>query len=148
MKWEIKGFDELTNNEMYEILKLRSEVFVIEQKCIYEDCDGKDKKSYHLFAKENGEILVYLRILEKGVSYNEISIGRVLSNKKHRGKGFGKEMMIRALDFIENNLNEKSVRISAQEYLLKFYSSFGFVKVSEGYLEDDIPHIEMLYIKE
>lgn len=145
MNWKIKTFGELSNDEMYEILKLRSDVFVVEQNCIYQDCDGKDRSAYHLFAEENGEILVYLRILEKGVSYDEISIGRVLSNKKYRGKSLGKQMMIRAIEFIEVELNEKVIRISAQEYLLKFYSGFGFVKVSEGYLEDDIPHIEMLY---
>jgi ElaA protein len=145
MNWVIKKFNELSSDELYEILKLRSEVFVVEQECIYEDCDGKDKKSYHLFAEQNGEILVYLRILEKGVSYSEISIGRVLANKKYRGRGFAKQMMLRAIEFIENYLNEKEIRISAQVYLLNFYSNLGFVKVSEGYLEDDIPHIEMLY---
>ncbi len=145
MNWKIKTFGELSNDEMYEILKLRSDVFVVEQNCIYQDCDGKDRSAYHLFAEENGEILVYLRILEKGVSYNEISIGRVLSNKKYRGKSLAKQMMIRAIEFIEVELDEKVIRISAQEYLLKFYSSFGFVKVSESYLEDDILHIEMLY---
>ena len=107
--------------------------------------DGKDNKSYHLFAKENGQIIAYLRILEKGVSYNEISIGRVLTDKKYRGKGLVKQMMIRAIGFIENNLKEKVIRIGAQEYLINFYSSLGFVRVSEVYLEDDIPHIEMLY---
>lgn len=145
MNWKILKFNELSNDEIYEILKLRSEVFIVEQQCIYEDCDGKDKKSYHLFAEHNGEILVYLRILEKGISYDEISIGRVLAREKYRGKGFAKQMMLRAIEYIENNLNEKVIRISAQEYLLKFYSSLGFVRVSEVYLEDDIPHIEMLY---
>ncbi|MBK5241716.1 GNAT family N-acetyltransferase [Clostridium sp.] len=145
MNWIIKKFNELSSDELYEILKLRSEVFVVEQECIYEDCDGKDKKSYHLFAEQNGEILVYLRILEKGVSYNEISIGRVLANKRYRGRGFAKQMMIRAIEFIEHYLKENEIRISGQEYLLDFYTSFGFVKVSESYLEDDIPHIEMLY---
>lgn len=145
MNWVVKKFSELSSDELYEILKLRSEVFVVEQECIYEDCDGKDKKSYHLFAEQNGEILVYLRILEKGVSYNEISIGRVLANKKYRGRGFAKQMMLRAIEFIEHYLNQKTIRISAQVYLLNFYSSFGFVKVSDVYLEDEIPHIEMLY---
>jgi ElaA protein len=145
MNWVVKKFSELSSDELYEILKLRSEVFVVEQECIYEDCDGKDKKSYHLFAEQNGEILVYLRILEKGVSYSEISIGRVLSNKKYRGRGFAKQMMLRAIEFIERYLMENEIRISAQVYLLNFYSSFGFVKVSDVYLEDDIPHIEMLY---
>lgn len=147
MNWEMKKFNELSGEEIYEILKLRSEVFVIEQQCIYEECDGKDNKSYHLFAKENGQIIAYLRILEKGVSYNEISIGRVLTDKKYRGKGLAKQMMLRAIEFIENNLNEKVIRISAQEYLINFYSSLGFVRVSEVYLEDNIPHIEMLYKK-
>ncbi|MFT5872590.1 MAG: ElaA protein [Clostridium sp.] len=145
MKWEIKEFNHLSGDELYEILKIRSEVFVVEQQCIYEDCDGKDRKSYHLFAIENEEILAYLRILEKGVSYNEISIGRVLTNKEYRAKGLAKQMMLRAIKFIENNLNEKIIRISAQEYLLNFYSSLGFVKVTDVYLEDDIPHVEMLY---
>ena len=145
MNWIIKEFNELSSDELYEILKLRSEVFVVEQECIYEDCDGKDKKSYHLFAEQNGEILVYLRILEKGVSYSEISIGRVLSNKKYRGRGFAKQMILRAIEFIESYLKENAIRISAQVYLLNFYSSFGFVKVSDVYLEDDIQHIEMLY---
>ena len=145
MNWVVKKFSELSSDELYEILKLRSEVFVVEQECIYEDCDGKDKKSYHLFAEQNGEILVYLRILEKGVSYSEISIGRVLSNKKYRGRGFAKQMILRAIEFIESYLKENAIRISAQVYLLNFYSSFGFVKVSDVYLEDDIPHIEMLY---
>jgi ElaA protein len=145
MNWVIKKFNELSSDELYEILKLRSEVFVVEQECIYEDCDGKDKESYHLFAEQNGEILVYLRILGKGVSYSEISIGRFLANKKYRGRGFAKQMMLRAIEFIEHSLNEKEIRISAQVYLLDFYASFGFVKVSEVYLEDEIPHMEMLY---
>ncbi|WP_291632822.1 GNAT family N-acetyltransferase [Clostridium sp.] len=145
MKWEIKEFNDLSSDELYEILKIRSEVFVVEQKCIYEDCDGKDRKSYHLFATENEKIFAYLRILEKGVSYNETSIGRVLTNKEYRAKGLAKQMMLRAIEFIENNLNEKIIRISAQEYLLNFYSSLGFVKVTDVYLEDDIPHVEMLY---
>jgi ElaA protein len=147
MKWEVKKFNELTGQEVYEILKLRNEVFVVEQQCIYEDCDDKDQKSYHLFGEENGVIVAYLRILEKGISYNEISIGRVLTGKMHRGRGLGKQMMLNAIDFIENNLGEKIIRISAQQYLLKFYSDLGFIKVSEMYLEDDIPHIEMLYKK-
>lgn len=145
MEWKIKTFNELSNDELYEIIKLRSEVFIIEQQCIYEEYDGKDKKAYHLFGEKDGEILVYLRILEKGVSFNEISIGRVLVNKKYRNKGLAKEMMSCAIEFIEDTLNEKIIRISAQEYLLEFYSSLGFVKVSQVYLEDGIPHMEMLY---
>ncbi|MCB2288274.1 GNAT family N-acetyltransferase [Clostridium sp. CS001] len=147
MNWEVKKFNELTGQEVYEILKLRNEVFVVEQQCIYQDCDDKDKKAYHLFGEENGEIVAYLRILKKNISYNEISIGRVLTNKTHRGRGLGKEMMLNAMEFIEKHLGEKTIRISAQQYLFKFYSNLGFVKVSEEYLEDEIPHIEMLYKK-
>ncbi len=90
MEVQIKKFNELSSEELYAILKLRSEVFVVEQQCIYEDCDGKDQKSYHLFSKEDNEIIFYLRILEKDVSYDEVSIGRVLVSKKHRGKGLAK----------------------------------------------------------
>ena len=145
MQWKIKEFDKLNVEEVYEILKLRSEVFVVEQQCIYEDCDDKDKRSYHLFGEDNGKIVAYLRILEKGISYDEISIGRVLTNKQYRGRGLAKQMMLKAIEFIESSLNEKTIRISAQEYLLNFYSSLRFVKVSEVYLEDNIPHVEMLY---
>jgi ElaA protein len=145
MDFQIKKFNELSTEELYAILKLRSEGFVVEQQCIYQDCDGKDKTSYHLFSKVDNEIIFYLRILEKDVSYNEVSIGRVLVSKKYRGKNLGKQMMMAAIEFIEDSLNEKEIRISAQNYLIKFYSNLKFVKVSDVYLEDDIPHIEMLY---
>lgn len=146
MKWKIKKFNELKVEEIYEILKLRNEVFVVEQQCIYQDCDGKDEKSYHLFGEDNGKIAAYLRILEKDVSYNEISIGRVLTKQEYRGKGLAKEMMLKAIEFIDTRLNERIIRISAQEYLLNFYSSLKFKKVSDVYFEDEIPHVEMLYM--
>jgi len=88
-----------------------------------------------------------LRILEKGASYNEVSIGRVLVDSKHRGKGLAREMLLKAIDYIEEHLKEKEIRISAQEYLMDFYKSVGFIINSDGYLEDGIPHIEMLYKK-
>lgn len=147
MKWQLKKFEELNINEIYEILSIRSEVFVVEQKCPYQDIDFKDKNSYHLFAQEEGKIVAYLRILEKGISYEEISIGRVLITKDYRGKGISREMMLKAIDFIENNLNENKIKISAQAYLTNFYKSVGFIEVSEVYLEDDIPHIDMVYSK-
>lgn len=147
MKWEIKKFKELESEEIYEILKIRNEVFIVEQRCAYLDCDGKDKESYHLFLEDNKKIVAYLRILQKGISYDEISIGRVLVHKNHRRKGIAQEMMIKAISFIEGNLNEREIRIEAQEYLVDFYRGFGFEKVSDMYLEDDIPHIEMLYKK-
>lgn len=145
MNWKIKKFNELENSELYEILKLRSEVFVVEQNCIYNDVDTKDIKAYQLFLEEEDKIVACLRILKKGVSYEEISIGRVAVKKEWRGRGIAKEMMLKAINFIANELNEKEIRISAQAYLAEFYKSAGFTEVSEVYLEDNIPHIDMLY---
>lgn len=147
MNWKIKKFNELNVEEIYKILALRNEVFIVEQECPYLDCDDKDLNSYHLFSEENGEIVAYLRILEKGVSYDEISIGRVAVKKIRRGKGISRKMMLKAIEFIENNLSEDTIKIQAQAYLLNFYSSLGFKAVSQEYLEDDIPHIDMLYKK-
>ncbi|MCC3868248.1 GNAT family N-acetyltransferase [Terrisporobacter mayombei] len=147
MNWKIKKFNELNIEEIYKILALRNEVFIVEQECPYLDCDDKDLNSYHLFSKENGEIVSYLRILEKGVSYDEISIGRVAVKKSYRGKGISRKMMQNAIEFIENNLSEDTIKIQPQAYLLDFYSSLGFKAVSEEYLEDNIPHIDMIYKK-
>ncbi|MBN9646046.1 GNAT family N-acetyltransferase [Terrisporobacter glycolicus] len=147
MNWKIKKFNELNIEEIYKILALRNEVFIVEQECPYLDCDDKDLNSYHLFLTENGQIVSYLRILEKGVSYDEISIGRVAVKKSYRGKGISRKMMLKAIEFIENNLSENTIKIQAQAYLLNFYSSLGFKAVSEEYLEDNIPHIDMIYKK-
>jgi ElaA protein len=146
LNWQVKKFNELASDEIYKILKLRNEVFIVEQNCAFQDCDDKDQNSYHLFLEDNEDIVAYLRILEKGISYNEISIGRVLIQKEYRKKGIAREMMLRAINFIQDNLNEKSIRISAQSYLVDFYKSLGFKEVSDLYYEDNIPHIEMLYI--
>lgn len=140
----LKRFEELDIEEIYEILKLRAEVFVVEQNCPYQDCDGKDKNSYHIFIKEDNIILGYLRVIDKGISYDETSIGRVVVNPKYRGQGIARKLMMKALEFIDNSLREEVIKISAQEYLLNFYKSLGFVKVSDVYLEDGIPHIEMV----
>ena len=147
MNWKIKKFNELNLEEIYKILALRNEIFIVEQECPYLDCGDKDLNSYHLFLRENGEIVSYLRILEKGVSYDEISIGRVAVKKSYRGKGISRKMMLKAIEFIENNLSENTIKIQAQAYLLDFYSSLGFKAVSEEYLEDNIPHIDMIYKK-
>ncbi|URZ04678.1 GNAT family N-acetyltransferase [Clostridium felsineum] len=147
MNLRIKKFNQLSVEELYKILALRNKIFIVEQKCSYLDCDNKDLKSYHLFYEENGEIIAYLRILEKGISYDEISIGRVAVKKEYRGKGIAKEMLLKAIEFIELDLMEDTIKIQAQAYLLDFYSSLGFKAVSEKYPEDDIPHIDMLYKK-
>ncbi|RMD03081.1 GNAT family N-acetyltransferase [Clostridium autoethanogenum] len=147
MNWNIKKFNQFKVEEIYKILALRNKVFIVEQECAYLDCDDKDLNSYHLFSEENGEIVAYLRVLEKGVSYDEISIGRVVVKRNYRGKGIAREMLLKAIEFIENTLKEDTIKIQAQAYLLNFYSSLGFKAVSEEYLEDNIPHIDMLYKK-
>lgn len=145
MDWKIKKFDELTVKELYEILKVRAEVFVVEQECVYQDLDSKDENAYHLFGEEQGEVVGYLRILPKGIAYQEAAIGRVLTKRTYRKKGLSLEMVKRAIDYILDDIGEDAIRISAQAYLLKFYEGFGFEKTSEVYLEDGIEHIEMLY---
>ncbi|MEH7030161.1 MULTISPECIES: GNAT family N-acetyltransferase [Bacillus] len=144
MSWNLKKFDELTNIELYNLLKERTLVFVVEQNCPYPEVDGKDPFSYHLFKEDNGEIIAYLRIVPAGVSYQEISIGRVFVKKEYRGQGIAEELLKKGLDFIQNELKEKTVKIQAQDYLRKFYSSFGFQTISQTYLEDNIPHVNML----
>lgn len=147
MNFKLKNFEQLTNTELYNILKERTAVFVVEQNCPYPEVDGKDLQSYHLYKEENGEIIAYLRILPPGVSYKELSIGRVLVKKEHRGQHLAHQLMEHALQFIQNELNETTVKIQAQEYLRDFYGSFGFEVISETYLEDNIPHIDMLLKK-
>ncbi|MGD6801976.1 GNAT family N-acetyltransferase [Rossellomorea aquimaris] len=147
MSWNIKKFDELTNSELYNLLKERTLVFVVEQNCPYLEVDGKDPLSYHLFKEDDGEIIAYLRILPAGVSYQEVSIGRVFVKKEFRGQGLAEELIKKGLEFIQNELNETTVKIQAQDYLRKFYGSFGFQAISETYLEDNIPHVDMLLQK-
>ncbi len=147
MDYYIKKFDQLTTRELYEILRVRNEVFVVEQKCIYSDIDDKDQHAEHLYYVENNKIVAYLRVLSKGQTYSEVSIGRVLTSKLGRGKGLSRKLMEKAIDHVINKMHEDSIRISAQEYLSKFYLSLGFKQVSESYLEDGIAHIEMLFEK-
>lgn len=144
MMWYLKTFDELSTKELYAILKERTNVFVVEQNCPYLEVDGKDEASYHLFKEINGDIAAYLRILPPGVSYSQSSIGRVLVKKEYRGQGLAYELMQKGIDFIHTELQQQDIKIQAQHYLREFYGSFGFEAVSEVYLEDDIPHIDML----
>ncbi|MEL3961262.1 GNAT family N-acetyltransferase [Lysinibacillus endophyticus] len=147
MNFQLKTFNELTTTELYNILKERTDVFVVEQNCPYPEVDGKDLQSYHLFKEENGEIIAYLRILPPGVSYPELSIGRVLVKEDYRGQKLARQMMEEALSYITSELKETTVKIQAQHYLEDFYCSFGFEVISEVYLEDGIPHIDMLLKK-
>ncbi|WP_276875172.1 GNAT family N-acetyltransferase [Chryseobacterium joostei] len=142
--WKIKTFDEFTVPELYSILKARIDVFVIEQNCPYPDLDNYDQKAVHIWAEENGEVLAYCRIFNKGIKYDETSIGRVLTTEKARGKSLGKQLIQYAVETIENRFRTSEIRISAQDYLLRFYTGFGFEDTGNKYLEDDIPHTEMI----
>lgn len=142
--WKIKTFDEFTVPELYSILKARIDVFVIEQNCPYPDLDNYDQKAVHIWAEKNGEVLAYCRIFNKGIKYDETSIGRVLTTEKARGKSLGKLLIQYAVDTIENRFRTSEIRISAQDYLLRFYTGFGFEDTGNKYLEDDIPHTEMI----
>ena len=146
MKIYIKKFKELTVDETYNILKLRSEVFVVEQNCIYQDLDGKDELAIHLFYKKKNEIIAYTRIFKKGDYYKENpSIGRVVVSKKERGKEIGKSIMKESILYIKNNYNNESIELSAQKYLDKFYKELEFYSQGDDYLEDGIPHQRMFY---
>ena len=140
-----KIFSELNTEELYQILRLRSEVFVVEQDCIYQDIDNKDQKAIHLYFKENDEILAYTRIFKAGYYYENPSIGRVVVSKKNRGKDVGKKIMIDSIEYIKQNMEGKKIELSAQKYLDKFYKDLGFYKTGEDYLEDGIPHQRMLF---
>jgi len=145
MKWNLKRFEDLSLGELYDILKLRSEIFVVEQNCPYQDLDGKDKVSYHLFLEDNGVVIAALRIIPENISYKEMSIGRVVVKKSYRCKGISKDMMGKAIGFITENLKKDGIRLSGQAYLVDFYEALGFKKVSDVYLEDGIEHFEFLY---
>jgi len=145
MNWIIKYFNELSVNELYALLQLRSKVFVVEQQCPYLDPDDKDQQAAHLLGfDETGKLLACARLLPAGISYKECSVGRVATDLSVRKTGFGRELMQRAIDFITQEWQAAAIRISAQEYLLNFYSSMNFIPTSEVYLEDNIPHVEML----
>lgn len=145
ISWEIKSFDGLANKELYSILQLRAEVFIVEQNCPYQDMDGKDTFSFHLLGNdENGKLIAYARILPADISFREVSIGRVVTSPSVRRTGAGMELMEMALQVAETNYGKVPVRIGAQLYLKNFYERFGFTQVSEMYLEDGIEHVEML----
>jgi len=145
--WTCKKFEELTLDELYEILKLRCEVFIVEQTCPYLDPDNKDKPSWHLCGWDGSKLVAYARLLPPGISYTESSIGRVVSSPSSRGRGAGKELMLEAISRTYSLFADAPIRIGAQLYLEKFYEDLGFKKAGEMYLEDGIPHIEMIHSK-
>jgi ElaA protein len=143
MNWIFKKFDTLTVVELYELLKLRSAVFVVEQNCVFLDMDDKDQASLHFFAFENSIIIAYCRIVPPGIIYPEASIGRVITNPIARRSGLGRQLMEKAITETKNLFPDTSIKIGAQLYLKKFYESFGFQQSGAVYLEDGIEHIIM-----
>lgn len=144
MCWKVKTFNELTNSQLYAILQERVNIFVVEQNCPYPEIDGHDHIAYHLFKELDGEIVAYSRLFPKNTIYTEASIGRIIVKKAYRGKEYGKELLEKSIHFLNSELDEPTIKIQAQHYLLDFYRSFGFEQISEVYLEDGIPHIDMI----
>lgn len=143
--WQCKYFSDLGNWELYKILQLRNEVFVVEQNCVYQDCDNKDLKAYHYIGRQNDNIVAYSRLLEKGISYDDAaSIGRVIIAQSIRGKSLGRLLMRNSIAEIYRLFGKVPIRIGAQFYLKKFYESFDFVQTGSPYLEDGIKHISMI----
>lgn len=143
--WHFKDIHQLEKEELYEIFKIRAIVFVVEQNCVYLDLDDKDTDAIHLLGKnEENEIVAYCRIFTPTIKKSDAAIGRVLIKQEYRGTGLGKLLMQKAIDYLENNLDVHSIKIEAQNYLFPFYQSLGFLKTSEVYLLDGIPHIEMV----
>ena len=147
LTWTLKEFAELTPAELYAIIRLRNEVFVIEQNCIYQDADNKDQDSLHLCGWLDPELVAYTRLIPPGLSYEECSIGRVVTAPAHRKTGAGKELMQVSIEKAFHTFNTDTIKIGAQVYLKKFYESLGFEQCSDDYLEDGIPHITMLLHK-
>ena len=143
MKTNTYSYKELSTDQLYKILKLRSEVFVVEQNCAYQDLDNKDDKAIHLIGEINKEIVAYTRIFKKGDYFNNSSIGRVLVRKDYRKKEYGKVIMKKSIEIIKLDPKEEEIELSAQKYLTKFYTDLGFKKKGEEYLEDNIPHVKM-----
>lgn len=143
LEWKYKSFNELSVGELYAILQLRNAVFVVEQNCVYQDADNNDYNSFHLSGWHGAKLVAYCRILPPGVAYPEASIGRVISSPAYRKAGYGRELMKLAISNTLAEFNCSKITISAQQYLKFFYTSLGFIQVSETYLEDNIPHIKM-----
>jgi ElaA protein len=144
MNWIVKKFDELTPLELYTILRLRSEVFVVEQTCVFLDMDNKDQSCYHLMGWQQDKLMAYTRLVPPGIAYAESSIGRVVTSPAGRGGGFGKLLMQKSIEQAEALFGKTPIRIGAQVYLTQFYNSFGFEQSSPIYDEDGIDHIQML----
>lgn len=147
MEYKIKPFQDLTVKELYAILQLRSEVFVVEQNCAYQDLDGIDQDALHLMGVTDSGLISYARLLKPGTSYNEAAIGRVVVSPDQRGNGHARALIFKAIEECCREFHTHIIIISAQQYLESFYASLGFVTESDVYLEDNIPHIKMRWVK-
>ncbi|NER17387.1 GNAT family N-acetyltransferase [Spongiivirga citrea] len=143
MNFKVKRFDELSLNELYAILRLRAEVFVVEQDCVYQDVDGKDEKALHLIGYKNEKIIAYTRIFKGGDYFECPSFGRVVVQENERKYGYGHDLVKESVKAIKDHFGKSTIKISAQTYLKKFYSTHGFHQEGDEYLEDGIPHIAM-----
>lgn len=146
MKLVIKKFDQLTTRELYEIIKLRIEEFVVDQKSIYQDLDDVDYDAYHHFIEDNGKILTYNRIYYNDVNVKEVAFGRFITNKAYRGKGYGRKLLEETIKFIENELKENKIKIKAEVQALGFYKKLGFVEEGEYFIDTNILHVNMVYL--
>jgi ElaA protein len=141
--WKFKLFNELSPDELYAIIRLRNEVFVVEQNCVFQDADNKDQSSYHVMGWKENELLAYSRLVPAGISYSEPSIGRVVTSPTVRSLGLGKKLMEHSIYLLHSKWGKLNIKIGAQLYLEHFYNSLGFQRTSEIYMEDGIEHIEM-----
>lgn len=144
LRIEVKKFSDLTLAELYDILQLRSEVFVVEQDCVYQDIDGKDQEALHIIGYKQDDIVAYTRCFQPGYYFEEAAIGRVVVKESERKFGYGHDIMEASDKAIRDHFNTSHIKLSAQQYLIKFYNSHGYQTVGEGYLEDGIPHIAMV----
>ncbi|MDR0265569.1 MAG: GNAT family N-acetyltransferase [Sphingobacterium sp.] len=144
LQWNLKKFDELSNKELYRILKLRMEVFVLEQECLYPELDDKDFACLHLWAEQEGSILAYTRLVPPGLSYPQASIGRVIVAEQARGTGLSQQLMISSIESVSKEFGVNDIQIGAQFHLKSFYEKLGFRQVSEPYPDYGILHIDMI----
>lgn len=142
--FEVKSFDQLSLNQLYRILELRSEIFVVEQRCVYQDIDNQDHEALHIIGYLGEEIIAYARCFKPGIYFEEAAIGRVLIQQDYRKLGYGHQLMEASISAVYAHYQTRKIRISAQQYLMKFYRQHGFIVSGEGYLEDGIPHISMV----
>jgi ElaA protein len=144
--WSTSSFGQLSKREMYDLLRLRQDIFVVEQQCAYPELDGLDEGAFHMRCFEDGKLLAYQRLLPPGLSYPESSIGRILVTPEGRGRQLGRELVERGIIYNRNHWPDSNMRIGAQAHLRDFYASLGFTVDGEEYVEDGISHVQMVYL--